>query len=191
MVDAGAGLVQRAELLDLILTDLYGPRLLLERRLLPPEAVYGHAGFLREVDQIRLPAPRQLFLSACDLVRDDGGRWTVLSDRTQAPSGAGYAMENRRVVSRTMAGIHHDAAIRRIGPFFHASRLRRARSPTSRPAPRMRIYLSSRIFRVRSRHYSRLCSPSPALRPRAWFATSAGIRWTRAGGSNARSRSSN
>ncbi len=45
------GLVQRAELLDLILTDLYGPRLLLERRLLPPEVVYGHAGFLREVDQ--------------------------------------------------------------------------------------------------------------------------------------------
>ena len=92
------GLVQRAELLDLILTDLYGPRLLLERRLLPPEVVYGHAGFLREVDQIRLPGPRQLFLSASDLVRGDDGQWTVLSDRTQAPSGAGYAMENRRVV---------------------------------------------------------------------------------------------
>ena len=132
------GLVQRAELLDLILTDLYGPRLLLERRLLPPEVVYGHAGFLREVDQIRLPAPRQLFLSACDLVRDDGGRLTVLSDRTQAPSGAGYAMENRRVVSRTMAGIHHAAAIRRIGPFFHAMRLSLQQSaPTANEVPRV------------------------------------------------------
>jgi uncharacterized circularly permuted ATP-grasp superfamily protein/uncharacterized alpha-E superfamily protein len=117
------GLVQRAELLDLILTDLYGPRTLLQRGLLPPEVVYGHAGFLREVDQIRLSGLRQLFLSACDLVRDNGGRWIVLSDRTQAPSGAGYAMENRRVVSRTMAELHRDAAIRRIGPFFHAMRL--------------------------------------------------------------------
>jgi uncharacterized circularly permuted ATP-grasp superfamily protein/uncharacterized alpha-E superfamily protein len=121
--DLEPGLVQHAELLDLILNDLYGPRTLLARRLLPPEVVYGHAGFLREVDRIRLPGRRQLFLSASDLVRDAGGRWTVLSDRTQAPSGAGYAMENRRVVSRTMAGLHHEAAIRRIGPFFHAMRL--------------------------------------------------------------------
>ena len=116
------GLTQRAELLDEILTDLYGERTLLTSGLLPPEVVLGHPGFVREVDRIRLPGPRQLFLSSADLARDADGRWTVLTDRTQAPSGAGYAMENRRVISRAMPGLHRNTSLHRVMPFFHAMR---------------------------------------------------------------------
>jgi uncharacterized circularly permuted ATP-grasp superfamily protein/uncharacterized alpha-E superfamily protein len=118
-----AGVRQRAELLDLILTDLYGPRELLSAGLLPPEVVYGHSGFVRPVDGVRLSRARQLFLAAADLARDSDGHWRVIADRTQAPSGAGYAMENRRVVSQVLPGLYRDSRIQRLNPFFQSMRL--------------------------------------------------------------------
>ena len=118
-----AGLVQRAELLDAVLTDLYDRRRLIADGLLPPEVVFGHDGFVRAADQIRLPGAHQLFLAGVDLVRAATGEWAVLGDRTQAPSGAGYAMENRRVVSRLLPGLYRDSRIQRLAPFFHAMRL--------------------------------------------------------------------
>jgi uncharacterized circularly permuted ATP-grasp superfamily protein/uncharacterized alpha-E superfamily protein len=116
------GLVQRSELLDAILTDLYGPRRLIGERLLPPELVFSHAGFIRAVDQIRIPGARQLFISSADLARDDDGQWRVLADRTQAPSGAGYAMENRSVLSRALPGLYSGTGVHRIAPFFRTMR---------------------------------------------------------------------
>ncbi|MDQ1488714.1 MAG: hypothetical protein QOJ23_1228, partial [Actinomycetota bacterium] len=83
-----SAVVQRAELLNLILADLYGPRDLLRRRLLPPEVVLAHGGFLRPCDQIRIPGSQQLFTVATDVARDSDGQFWVLADRAQAPSGA-------------------------------------------------------------------------------------------------------
>ncbi|MET7402025.1 circularly permuted type 2 ATP-grasp protein [Dactylosporangium sp. NPDC005572] len=120
--DLEAGLVQRATLLDLILTDLYGPRTLLRDGVLPAAAVLAHNGFLREADGIRLPGAHQLFLAATDLGRDADGRWQVLADRTQAPAGAGYAMENRRIVSQIMPGLHRDTRLARLRGFFNDMR---------------------------------------------------------------------
>jgi uncharacterized circularly permuted ATP-grasp superfamily protein/uncharacterized alpha-E superfamily protein len=117
-----AALVQRAELLDAILHDVYGARRLLTDSLLPPTAVVAHPGFLRAVDGLRLPGGRELVLTATDLVRDSAGGWRAVADRTQAPSGAGYAMEGRRVVAQVLAGVYRQATIARLGPFFHAMR---------------------------------------------------------------------
>ncbi|GIG41368.1 circularly permuted type 2 ATP-grasp protein [Cellulomonas phragmiteti] len=117
-----AALVQRAELLDAVLHDLYGPRRLLDDRVLPPTAVLAHPGFLRAVDGLRLPGGRELVLTATDLVRDAAGDWCVVADRTQAPSGAGYAMEDRRVTAQVLAPVYRQASIARLGPFFHALR---------------------------------------------------------------------
>jgi uncharacterized circularly permuted ATP-grasp superfamily protein len=116
------GAIQRAELLNLVLIDLYGRRDLIRRRLLPPELVYGHPGFLRPCDQIRLPGPQQLVTCAFDLARDAEGRCWVLADRTQAPSGAGYALENRVVISRVFPSLYRDAQVHRLAPFFRALR---------------------------------------------------------------------
>jgi uncharacterized circularly permuted ATP-grasp superfamily protein/uncharacterized alpha-E superfamily protein len=117
------GVIERAELLSLILDDLYGERELLRRRLLPPELVFGHAGFLRACDQIRLPGQQQLFSYAADIARDADGRCVVISDRTQAPSGFGYALENRTVVSRVIPSLYRDAQVHRLAPFFRSLRL--------------------------------------------------------------------
>ena len=116
------GLVQRAELLDALLADVYGPRQLIHRRVLPPELVFGHAGYLRPCHGIRLPGPHQLFNLAVDLARDPDGTWHALADRTQSPSGAGYALENRTVVSRVFPSLYRDAQVHRLAPFFRSLR---------------------------------------------------------------------
>jgi uncharacterized circularly permuted ATP-grasp superfamily protein/uncharacterized alpha-E superfamily protein len=120
--DVEVGVVQRAELFNLVLTDLYGPRQLLRRGVLPAELVLGHGGFLRPCDQIRVPGHQQLFTVAVDLARDSAGRCTVLADYTQAPSGAGYALENRVVVSRVLPSLYRDSQVHRLAPFFRTLR---------------------------------------------------------------------
>jgi uncharacterized circularly permuted ATP-grasp superfamily protein/uncharacterized alpha-E superfamily protein len=116
------GLIQRAQLLDRLLADLYGPRESIRSGTLPVEVAYAHPGFLRAWDGV-IGAKRQLFLGAADLGRARDGGWCVMADRVQAPSGAGYAMANRRVVSRVLPTLHREAEIHRLGPFFHAMRM--------------------------------------------------------------------
>ena len=113
---------QRAELLDRLLADLYGPRTAITRGLLPVELVDGHPGYLHGWRRpAGSPARRELFLAGVDLGRTPDG-WTVLDARVQAPSGAGYAMANRRVVARVLSALHRRSRIRRLGPFFEAMR---------------------------------------------------------------------
>jgi uncharacterized circularly permuted ATP-grasp superfamily protein/uncharacterized alpha-E superfamily protein len=116
------GVAERAELLSLVLEDLYGPRELIARGLIPPEVVYGSRGFLRACDGIRLPGPQQLFNYAVDLGRDRDGRSIVIADHTQAPSGVGYALENRNVISKVLPSLYRDAQVHRLAPFFRALR---------------------------------------------------------------------
>jgi uncharacterized circularly permuted ATP-grasp superfamily protein/uncharacterized alpha-E superfamily protein len=133
-----AGVIQRAELFNLILTDLYGPRELLRRGVVPPELILAHPEFLRQCDQIRLPGSRQLFTFAVDIARDRSGRCIVLADRTQAPSGAGYALENRVVVSRVFPSLYRDSQVHRLAPFFRTLRESlRAIAPPSADDPRI------------------------------------------------------
>ena len=133
-----AGLRQRAVLLDLVLGDLYGDRRLLKERILPPEAVFAHDGFIRQADRIAAPGRRHLVVSATDLGRDARGDWRVVSDRTQAPSGPGYAVVTRRVISRVLAGLHRTTSLARHRDFFQAmaSALQDA-SPTATEPPRV------------------------------------------------------
>lgn len=120
--DIEAGLLQRAELLNLILADLYGPRQLIRKNLLPLELVYNHGGFLRVCDQIHLPGQHQLVLYATDLARGPDQKMWVLGDRTQAPSGAGYALENRLALSRVLPSLFRDNHVHRLARFFQSLR---------------------------------------------------------------------
>lgn len=116
------GLTQRAELLNLILADLYGPRTLIAKGVLPPEVVYAHPGFLLSCAGVRPAGNCYLPLYAADIARaPDGGIW-VIGDRTQAPSGAGYALENRIVLSRVLPSLYRDSHVHRLALFFRALR---------------------------------------------------------------------
>ena len=109
---------QRARLLNAILADLYGPQTLLAEGLLPPALVYGQHGFLWPCMGIRPPGDVFLHHYAVDLARSPDGRWWVIADRTQAPSGAGYALENRLIVSRVFPELFRDMKVQHLASFF-------------------------------------------------------------------------
>jgi uncharacterized circularly permuted ATP-grasp superfamily protein/uncharacterized alpha-E superfamily protein len=117
-----AALVQRATLLEIILEDLYGPQNLLAEKLIPAELIYAHPGFLRACHGLRPGGGRWLTLYSADLGRSPDGRVWVLAERTQSPSGAGYALENRIVLSRALPDVYRDCRVRRLAPFFRTLR---------------------------------------------------------------------
>ena len=112
------GLIQRARLLDAVLADLYGPQALLKERLLPPMLVHANRHFLRPCQVMDGMAPtRHLAHYAVDLVRLGSGRWHVLADHTEVPSGIGYALEMRRVLARSLPEAFRSIPVRHLRPF--------------------------------------------------------------------------
>jgi uncharacterized circularly permuted ATP-grasp superfamily protein/uncharacterized alpha-E superfamily protein len=115
-----AGLIQRAQLFDLILKDIYGPQNLIKEAIIPQELIYLHPGFLRACVNIPLPGTQHLILYAADMARGSDGRIWVIGDRTQAPSGSGYALENRHAMSTVLPEFFNNLSVKRLSPYFDA-----------------------------------------------------------------------
>jgi uncharacterized circularly permuted ATP-grasp superfamily protein/uncharacterized alpha-E superfamily protein len=131
-------LVQRATLLNRLLADLYGPARCVADGVLPAELLYSNPHFLRALHGVALPHGQWLHLYAADLVRLADGQFRVLSDRTQAPSGAGYTLENRIVLSGALPGVFRQCSVHRLAPFFVAIRQRlTSLAPANRESPRV------------------------------------------------------
>ncbi len=112
------GLKQRATVLDLMLKDIYGPQKLIRDGILPPELVFDNTGFFRPCFDIKLPSQNQLILYAADMARGPDGRMWIVDKRTQVPSGAGYAYENRRIMSKLLPELTEGMFVNRLSPFF-------------------------------------------------------------------------
>src|SRR5580658_2844467 len=133
-----SGLIQRATLLNKVLADIYGPQELLKTGVLPPALVFANPGFWRPCHNLKVPGNQYLHLLAVDLARSPDGQWWVLSDRTQAPSGAGYALENRIVLAETFTDLFREFQARRLAPFFYSFRNNiQNLSPSGRSNPRV------------------------------------------------------
>lgn len=118
-----AGVEQRSRLLDLVLRDLYGPRRALTSSILPPQLLFGHPGYIRAAQGIENPGRHQLFMHGCDVSRAADGTFLVNADWTQAPSGAGYALADRRIVANALPDVYERVGPRPISPFAQALRL--------------------------------------------------------------------
>jgi uncharacterized circularly permuted ATP-grasp superfamily protein/uncharacterized alpha-E superfamily protein len=118
-----AGLVQRSRVLNAVLADLYGPRRSLTDGVLPPALLFAHPGYVRPATGIEVPGHHLLFMHGCDVSRLPDGTFRVNADWTQAPSGAGYALADRRVVAHAMPDLYEKVAPRPTTPFAQALRL--------------------------------------------------------------------
>ena len=105
-----------------MLQDIYGDGALLAGGDLPAAALTGSVDFIRAMRGVKPKGGRYLQTYAADLGRGPDGRWWVLDDRTQAPSGAGYALENRLVLSRAYPNIYNAMNVQRLAPFFDGLR---------------------------------------------------------------------
>ncbi len=132
------GLAQRARLLNMLLLDLCGPQKTLHRGLLPPALIFSHPGYLRTFHGLRVPDDIFLHLYAADLARTADGSWRVMADRTEAPSGMGYTLENRLVSSSMFPDSFRANQVERLAPFFIALReLMQRLAPRHRDNPRI------------------------------------------------------
>lgn len=118
-----SGLVQRSRLLDAVLTDLYGPRRSVTSGVLPPQLLFAHPGYVRAARGIEVPGRHQLFLHGCDVSRGADGAFRVNADWTQAPSGAGYALADRRVAAHAFPELYERISPRPASPWAQALRL--------------------------------------------------------------------
>ena len=121
--EIATGVAQRARLLEAVASDIYGPGTLVSGGDLPAAVVAGSPDFLHPLSKVEPRGGKHLFLYAADLGRGPDGRWWVIGDRTQAPSGSGYALANRLVMSRAFPSLYRDMNIARLAPFFQAFRL--------------------------------------------------------------------
>ena len=115
-----AGVVQRAELLNNVLADIYGKGALVAEGALPAAALTGSSDYVAAMRGVTPPGGRWLRLYAVDLGRGPDGSWWALGDRTQAPSGCGYALENRLVISQAFPDLYAQLNVERLAPFFQA-----------------------------------------------------------------------
>ena len=101
---------------------LYGPRTLITNGDLPAALLFANPSFLRPLTGIPVPRQSYLHLVGIDLARSPDGQWWVLADRTQAPSGTGYALENRTIVADVLPDIFRQSNVRRLASFYRAQR---------------------------------------------------------------------
>ena len=113
-----AGVVQRAQLLERVMADVYGPQSLLREAYLPAALVQGHPGYLRAMHGVQPVGGVHLHIAAFDVARGPDGRWAVVSQRTQAPSGLGYLLENRVLISRQFPQAFEAMRIERLASSY-------------------------------------------------------------------------
>ncbi|MCI4406519.1 MAG: circularly permuted type 2 ATP-grasp protein [Sulfuricurvum sp.] len=109
-----AGLKQRCRLFNLLLQDIYGEQRSIKEGIIPMEVIYAHGGFMREMHGMNM----SLGIYAADMARGPDGKIWIISDRTQAPSGLGYAIENRLTMNSTMQDMFEGISIQRLYDFF-------------------------------------------------------------------------
>jgi uncharacterized circularly permuted ATP-grasp superfamily protein/uncharacterized alpha-E superfamily protein len=115
-----SGLKERANLLESVMADLYGPQDLLRSGLLPPELVLGNPEWLRPMVGIKPASGHYLHFLAFEIGRNPDGSWFVLGDRTEAPSGAGFALENRVATMRVFSDPIPGMGLERLKGFFES-----------------------------------------------------------------------
>ncbi len=139
---AEAALAQRAQLLNLVIADIYGPRQLVQEGLLPAELLFANPEFQRSFCDLGRPGELPMFLYAAELARAANGQFFVMADRSEAPAGPGFALENRIVSSRSLPSVYKQVPVERLASFF--VRLQNAlRKKTARPTDSPRIVLLS------------------------------------------------
>lgn len=130
------GLIQRADLMEAVAADVYGTNRLVKEGHLPARLIANNPEWLRPMVGVTPRSGKFLHFLAFEIGRGPDGGWWVLSDRTDAPSGAGFALENRVAASRVFPDLYRDANVHRLAGFFKSFR---------DALERMRIEPSSRL----------------------------------------------
>ncbi|TWU51798.1 circularly permuted type 2 ATP-grasp protein [Rubripirellula reticaptiva] len=135
-----SGLAQRTRLLEAVLKDLLGRQRLIKERIIPAEILAANPMFQRAYHNLPSLGGIRLHITATDIARASDGSWWVVSDRTRAPSGLGYLLENRIITSRVFPHLVRQGSTRRLAKFFESLRNHlRSLAPEMRDNPRVAL----------------------------------------------------
>jgi len=111
-------LCERADILERVAADFYGSQELVRNGLLPAELLAANPEWLRPMVGVPMTSGHFLHFVAFDIGRGPDGQWWVLGDRTQAPSGAGFALETRMATARSFSATMGRSNVHRLAGFF-------------------------------------------------------------------------
>ena len=118
--DIDSGIKQRTRLLNAVMADVYGQQTLLSQGLLPAALVQGHPGYLRAMQGVQPAGGMFLHIAAFDMTRGPDGKWWVVGQRTQAPSGLGYLLENRLSISMLFPEAFRGMQVQRLADSYES-----------------------------------------------------------------------
>lgn len=113
-----AGVRQRAGLMEALMRDIYGPQSLVKQAMIPSALVHGHPGYLRALHGVPAVGGRFLHVISFDLARGPDGLWWLVSQRAQAPSGLGYLLENRLIISNQFSAAFERMPVHRLADTY-------------------------------------------------------------------------
>src|SRR6202163_313969 len=114
-----AGLKQRMAALNLFLDDVYGRKLILKQRAVPPEIVLTSPQYMREIEGLPVPHGIHCHIAGIDLIRDHKGDFFVLEDNLRTPSGVSYVLANRYVMKRVVPDLFAGYPVRPVEGYVH------------------------------------------------------------------------
>jgi uncharacterized circularly permuted ATP-grasp superfamily protein/uncharacterized alpha-E superfamily protein len=112
-----AALIQRAQLFEMIVADIYGPQQLMASGQIPPALVFNDPSFLLPCHGLA-PSGGHLQFLAADLARGADGQWRIIDTHTETPAGIGYALANRSVHTHVAGEMFTASNALRLAPFF-------------------------------------------------------------------------
>lgn len=112
-------LIQRAELFDAVLNDLYGEQHLLRDGHLPAELVFSDSAYLRACQGV-LPQSGGLRFYAADLARGADGQWRIIDSHAETLAGAGFALANRMVHTHVAGDLFNACNAVRLASYFQS-----------------------------------------------------------------------
>src|SRR5256712_3374780 len=113
------GLKQRLRALNLFLDDVYGRKIILKQRAIPPDIVLSSSLYLREVEGLAVPHGIHCHVAGVDLVRNEKGEFFILEDNVRTPSGASYVLANRYVMKRVLPDLFAGYPVRPVEGYVH------------------------------------------------------------------------
>ncbi len=114
------GLIERANLLEAILQDFYGDNTLVSSGQLPAKLLSQNPAWLRPMVGVGKQGAHLLNALSFEIGRGPNGKWWVISDLIEAPSTAGFAVENRIAMTRVFPNFFSGANVHRLAGYFQA-----------------------------------------------------------------------
>jgi len=108
------GLIQRIQVLNRFLFDVYHDQDILKAGVIPADLVLGSKGYRPEMRGFTPPGKQYIHICGTDLIRNERGECVVLEDNGRTPSGVSYVLENRQVMKKVFPHLFQTCSVRRV-----------------------------------------------------------------------------